>query len=430
LKLYYNILNNFLLKKYKRIDIAKYRNESIFLLSQYSTPIVGLLVNLLLLRQISPEIIGIYQSIFLWSTYFTFLSLGVFNGLNRNLSYYSGKEDILKLNTATSSGFIFSILISLVSLIIIISYYNLYITNINIETKFSYLILLVTVITQPIIVYFDTLHKTGQDFAKLGKIIFLTNILYVSTMPIILFVGFQGFMIITILKILFQMSLLYWSKKNVININFSFKIILEQIKIGFPIMLNGYLYTSFFQFDQLYISQHFKPEELGYYNLSRLVITLIAVVPTSIGTLLYPKAAYIYGKHNNNTSKLFPFFKNALLVNILVIIPIIGLTYIFIEPIVNNFLPKYIPGIIYAKLSIIGGIGYIFVGPSIIIGVLNKIWINLSVLLLMSFLSYGLYFLGILHFKNIETLILVKNTVFIVYAIFIIFYIYFTLKFS
>lgn len=104
------------------------------------------------------------------------------------------------------------------------------------------------------------------------------------------------------------------------------------------------------------------------------------------------------------------------------------ITYYSIEPLVNIFLPKYVNGIKYAKISIIGGFGFIFVGPSVILGVLAKNKINTIILLLMSFLSYGLYFLNILKFSSIEVLIYYRNTIFIIYSVLIILHINYILK--
>jgi O-antigen/teichoic acid export membrane protein len=407
--------------------IQRNKGELIYLVAQYSTPIISFLVNILIMRYVGPEILGTYQSIILWGTYLTFLQLGVFNGLNRNLAYYKGANQTDKYNKAVSTGFVFSLSVALCSLVVVFFNFLSPINEHSVISLWAFALLFITAFTQPLTTFFDTLYRTGQDFKKLGKFIAIDNTFFAINSVLIVFLGYFGYVIQHVIKSVLSLILRGWHKAKHLRFTFSLSSFKEQLSTGFLIMLNGYLYTTFFVFDQFYIVQNFDNIELGYYNLARLVLMIIPIIPNSLTTVLYPKASTAYGMHNNNKSVLKPFFKKALFINSLVVLPIIILVYIAIPPLVHYFLPEYVNGIHYAQISVWGGLGYIMVGPSVVMGVLKKNKINFLALGLLSICSYGLYFFKFINFDNIDTLIWYKNILFIGYSIFLLAYIYFIL---
>lgn len=407
-----------------RAGLKNNTGELIYLFAQYTVPVVGFLVNILIMRYIDPATLGSYQAILIWGSYITFLHIGVFNGLNRNLSYYRGAERYEDLNIATSTGFVFSLIIAFISLLIIIALYYTSINDSTTKTLYAFIILGLTAFTLPISVFFDTLYRSGQDFKKLGKLIIIDDFVFVGSSFLIIFFGYFGFILQTTIKTVISFLLKVTGKINAVHLQFSYHSLKEQINTGFPILVNSYLYSTFFIFDQFYIVRSFEKVELGNYNLARLVLLLIPVIPNSLTTILYPKASALFGKSGDDRSVLKPFFFKALVLNLVILLPIILLIYYSIDPLVTGFLPKYINGINYAKISSIGGLGFIMIGPSIILGVLKKNSLNFVFLLFLSLTTYGLYFSGIFKFHTIESLIWYKNIIFIVYAILMTFYIY------
>lgn len=408
-------------------SIKKNSGEIYYLLSQYSTPVLGFLVNILIMRFIEPAILGSFKSIFIYSTYFSFIQLGVFNGLNRNLSFYKGKGDFKKLIISTSTGFVFTIIVSLISILITIlmSYSSL--NDGSSTIRYSLLFLGVFVAISPFRIFLEALYRTGQDFKKLARIIAVENFTGAFSILFILFFGFIGYLIQQTIKILVGTYLRFKGKLRVLRIKFKWKVLKEQINTGFLIMINTYLFSTFFVFDEFYIAKEFDKVELGYFNLARLVLFIIPIIPNSLTTILYPKASLLYGKTNGDKNALRPFFKNSLLINLGIIIPFLIILLFIIEPITTFFLPKYVNGINYAKLTLWGGLGFMMVGPTVILGVLKKTRFNFFMLVIINVLTYGIYFLNYLNLNSIDNLIFFKNILFLVYSVSIIFYTFFLL---
>ena len=101
----------------------KYKGEILFFSSSFLTPTVAFLSNVIATAYIIPSEMGVYQSILLIGTYVSFLQLGVFNGLNRNIAFYKARNrnDIVQsqVNTAHSVAQI----VSLIGLLIGIFYF-------------------------------------------------------------------------------------------------------------------------------------------------------------------------------------------------------------------------------------------------------------------------------------------------------------------
>src|SRR5207253_8644537 len=109
------------------------------------------------------------------------------------------------------------------------------------------------------------------------------------------------------------------------------KDIVELAKVGTPMLLGGYLAGLILVSDQTMITTYLGPEKLGYYSLSVFLMSAMVIIPTSINTLLYPKASAHYGR-TKDTMALRPFFWKALLVNTIVLLPVCGILYFAIGP--------------------------------------------------------------------------------------------------
>lgn len=405
--------------------LRKNKGEIAYLAAQYSTPVVGFLVNIITMRFIEPDTLGAYKAVFIYSSYFSFLQLGVFNGLNRNLAYYKGKGEEKKIIMAASTGLVFALGVALLSLLIVFLLFQTSLNDGSWIVKLAFIYMGLTLFINPLKTFFDALYRTGQDFKSLGKIISFENAIYLISSFLVVILGFVGYVIQHMVRLIIGFSLRFRGKISMLSFRWDTSLIRQQINVGFLIMLNSYLYTTFFIFDEFYIANRFEKVELGYYNLARLVLFIIPIIPNSLTTIFYPKASALYGKSNDNPAVLRSFYNRALIINSLVVLPVIMILFFLIEPVTSYFLPKYINGVEYARYAMWGGLGYIMVGPSVILGVMKKTQLNFYLLIALSAISYGFFFLKILNFETIVEVILYKNILFVGYAIFIIFYTYY-----
>lgn len=386
-----NICNCIILVKNNLKYLKNNLGELWYLLSSLVIPAVGFLTSFLVARFVSPEENGIIESYFLILPYFGFIQLGVFNGLNRNIAFYKAKGELSKVNLQVGTSLYVSRFVSILSFIIVLGY--LYV-NQKTYTLLDYLaifgVLLISFFT-PIALHIDTTFRSGQDFKKLGTLRFYEAGVQLLLTPLLFFLRGYGKVIIQVVKVLTGALLRIKHSPYNVKPHFDLSSYKDLLKVGFPLLFGGYIFTLYTISDQSIISIKLGPTALGYYFLSKLIITTMLIVPSSLTAIFYPKASATFGSSGNKSS-LRIFFWKALFINILVLSPLALILYINIDFVVFNYLPKYISGIEAAKINIITGLSFISIGPGVIIGVLKKntfyIFLVSTCLLIMWFINF------------------------------------------
>lgn len=353
--------------------VNRYKGELVFLISNYITPAVGLIVSVVATAYITPADFGAIQAVLLIIPYVSLLQLGTFNGLNRNLSFYKAQGDHEKVQRMVNASKLVANLVSVIggSIAIIVIIYNLFIHTSELIVILTSGALFLSLVFRPQTTHFDTTFRSGQEFNTLGKIKFAesgVNTL-IGLLPITL--GYIGRIIYDSFKPVFEWFLRYLNQPYKATEKGKFEDIKELIKTGFPLLLGGYILQLFLIADQSVIALFLGKEQLGFYTLSKLILIAVPLIPQSLGVILYPKASGIYGKSKNNRA-LKVFFWRALIINIAVLAPLCLIVYISIEPVTLLIMPEYAPGIIAAKINVLTCFTFISYGPSIIVGVVKR----------------------------------------------------------
>ncbi|QOD62079.1 oligosaccharide flippase family protein [Polaribacter haliotis] len=344
-----------------------------YLLSSIIVPAVGFFTSFMVAKFVAPEDNGLIESYFLIIPYVSFIHLGIFNGLNRNIAFYKAKGELSKVSLQVGTSLFVSRLVSVISFVVVL----IYILVINQKTVYSSLdyvaisgVLFISTAT-PIALHIDTTFRSGQDFKKLGTLRFWEAGFQLLLMPLLILLHGYGRVIIEIGKSLVNVVLRIRNNPYNVASRFDLNSYKELFKVGFPLLFGGYLFTLYSISDQSIIALKLGNVALGYYFLSKLIITSMLLVPTSLTAIFYPKASAIFG-FSDKKSSLRVFFWKALFINATVL-SIIGLfLYLSIDFIVENYIPKYTLGIEAAKINIITGLSFVSIGPSVILGVVKK----------------------------------------------------------
>lgn len=125
---------------------------------------------------------GVINSVLLIVNYLSFIQLGVFNGLNRNISFYKSKGKNYKVQSMVDTSFITSKVVSIisVSIICVVLGWNMWdgLSSPSNVIYGSYFLLLVIMIFLPRNSHYDVTFKSSQEFSTLGKIVLGENISY------------------------------------------------------------------------------------------------------------------------------------------------------------------------------------------------------------------------------------------------------------
>jgi len=229
----------------------------------------------------------------------------------------------------------------------------------------------ISLVVMPYITHISTTCRSGQHFKAFGKIVFTANGLRMVYLFLPALLGWVGHVLSLTFQPLIRWSLLKRKEPYPVTEKFYRADLFELIKVGFPIMVNGYISGLLLVADQSLVALFMTKEELGFFSLARLVVTTMLIIPGTLSILLSPKVAACYGR-THDPHALRRYFWIILGVHAVFILPLCFAAYFVIEPLVLWVLPKYELGIEVAKITILTCMGYVFSGLLIVTSTMRK----------------------------------------------------------
>ena len=171
--------------------------------------------------------------------------------------------------------------------------------------------------------------------------------------------------------------------------NWDWKELRALAKTGFPLLISGTLVSLMMVSDRTVVAIMLSHRDLGEIALAALIVNSMTLIPISLSVVLFPKIARAYGEHRSRR-RLRRFVWISLLYNATMLIPISALAYFLIGPIVENYFPKYAPGLPAARLACITCVFWVYMGVGSVIGVINRMTGYLCLFAFCLLLMYGL----------------------------------------
>ncbi|REE01636.1 oligosaccharide flippase family protein [Marinoscillum furvescens] len=320
----------------------------------------------LVAKLVGPEKWGIWMIFNIILKFSPIFQLGASESIQRRLPIFIAQGEIETANHFQSNAYSFSWLMGGLLVLLFILFGP---ALLNIEAAYCYLFapaLLFNLVSYNIGILFR-----GQNrFKEVGLISFLSGFFSVISIFLAYKLSFLGFLIGQLIR--YFLTLLVTQGINKAKINFGIKnhTLKNLISDGSPILLiviSNYLITLS---DRLIIANLFDDISLGLYGLAYLLINPLILISGSVNSVLYTSFSAKYGKDKAffnlkiilNYSQILVFFYTS----------VIGIIYILIPIITEEFLTDYKPGIDAARLLLIGHIFY-FSG-----GIITNVYFTLN----------------------------------------------------
>ena len=337
-------------------------------------------------RWLGPDTFGAWQGARIIQSYLSYASLGVGHAMHRDVPALRGKnqnEEIDKIKNCTWS---FNILIyTFVSIILFIASYFI---NGNREFILSLRFVAILIEITMFNGFFNVWFKANNRFEVVSAVAVINGLANILTIYLIYSGKLTGFLVAKVISL--ALMLIYYIYKNDTHLGFYLNrfIIINEMKVGFPILLLTLSTTIFSTIDRILILNKLSFAELGLYSLSGIIFIPITVVFTSVSAVLYPRVTERFGQ-TNRPHTLTNMFKMPVLVLSHVVPFLIASLYIFIPLLVNLFLVKYEMGVTATQIVIWGIFFYSLVSTlgNVIIALNKQIYMVL-LLGLMTLLNY------------------------------------------
>lgn len=312
-----------------------------------------LISNIIVLKWLAPIEAGIWSALTLTQSYFSFMQLGVYSGLNREYPYLLGKGQLKSADAIIASSLAFALILSCMSPFV---FYAVFIKNLSSEyytiavPSFAFSMGLISYQQ-----YLSVTYRTNKDFNSLSRIYAYQSFFTIGSVVLVTSLGFKGLCIRFFLFNLFSTILLHISRPIRIKPLFNLSIIVNLIKTGAPIMAAGYGVTVANGFDRLLILKFGSVIDLGLYSPALAVKNAMASIPASMNQYITPRLSYRYGETNSSQS-LWKLTWQATGITFLILCTTALLGWFLLPVVVSSLFPLYKAGLGAARFMLIAGI--------------------------------------------------------------------------
>jgi O-antigen/teichoic acid export membrane protein len=372
-------------------------------------------VNVLVARWVGPEEFGLWNALNLILLFGVVISLGVPNGMNRDVPIYLGRRDHTGAAFLVENSFWFVLLSAMAGglLLTLVSFTPL------IDGRLQPLLRWMGLLFASWMVYlfFQLRLKSLIRFHLMSvqQVVFAV-LLPLLALPLAYYWGVPGFVVgqavTAVILCLFIASVTSFRPAFVLD----WAVIKPLVRAGFPIMMAGLLYSLLTTTDRWMILRFLGVEQLGHYTLAILCVSVLSLFPATISQQMYPRMAFRYGETRSVAALRGLVIKQTVLATA-VTLPVILITYILLPYLVPYLLPAYIPGITSAQMLLVG-IAFIPLtgGVANFLNTINKQLYYLAVQSGAVVLNFTLTFVLVGAGRGLEGVALGATVSYIVYA--------------
>lgn len=326
--------------------IARYSSSNIF---KQLTRLANAFIKPKLLE---PHLYGLWNLIGLFIFYSTYSNLGSRNAMLFLVPFHKGKNEHHKAIEVKSNVFYGTLYINASIALIMLIY--VFITNLDIKIRLGILTLALLLIIDWYRDYYIADIQSEQNFMILSSKNFLESTVSVVLSALLLYFfniyGLYLSITLTGLIVIFFLRTRYTLR---LHLRFDYKTFFALVRKGFPIMVYSFSMALIISIDRIIIFTFLGDTFLGYYGIAVAIFDFLMQIPTASRDVIEPRLMHSLSKNTVDESLKQYLFKPQ--INTAYLMPfLIGPIFFFTPVFINLLLPKYIPGVLSAQITIIG----------------------------------------------------------------------------
>ena len=313
---------------------------------------LGIIGGLLVARYLGPEETGLFRSFTIPLAYLTFLHLGTFDGLYRQIPYYVGKEMPEKVAALASSAGAWNIFVSTIVSIgfAICALYSLWHHD---------FVGVVGWISQALCCwgiffggYLGATYRTISQFVAIARIQVLQAIVSFGTVFLVPSLRFYGLCIRGASASIAGAWLFYRNRPLKVPFRFDAKALGEVVRIGFPFSFWGSLYSSVWTATESALMLSFGGVTgLGLFAVAAVLREGMNFFPQAVNQVMIPRVVEAFARDESvrNANARSSWLTVGLTGLMVLTILIVSYSLEFLVPIA---IPKYTDGIPLMKICL------------------------------------------------------------------------------
>ena len=315
-----------------------------------SVSILGALGGLLVARFVGPEVNGQFRIFTIPLMYLTFLQLGTFQGIQRQIPYYTGLGNPDQVEKIASVAGAWNIgVATLISIVFVgFTFWELLQYNWGAAAGwFSQAIFCWSVYYGG---YLGNTFRTVNNFVTVARIQLIQSVLAFIFVFAVPFFQLYGLCLKASIPSIICVWLYHRNRPLRMPLKFDFTVFMEVLKIGAPLCFWQSLNTSLWLAAESTLMLYFGGvKALGLFSVAIVYRESVSVLPQAIFQVLKPRIAETYGRLGHMGRNLQHYSLIAAVLSVFMILVVWLVSYL-LDYFVPNFIPKYIDGIQLMKI--------------------------------------------------------------------------------
>lgn len=340
--------------------LLRYSSAAIFL------QLANMMSNIVILRWLPPETIGLWQSLLLIGTYAGLAQGGAIHGLNRELPFMMGRNDTENVKTLAGTGHytaLFGSVLCLAGIPIVWIVFH------DAPACWGATAILVSTSIHIYRLYLGATYRASREFEYLAKIELAEGVFTLATLPLVLTMGYAGLALRLVLLRAGITALNYMFRPIRTVGHFSWACCKELYVVGIPIFLFGYLSDVAKSMPRLVLLHLGGVLWVGLFAPASAVLGALLMIPASVGRYVYPKMTFRYGKTGDSES-LWPIARMTAVWTFVAAIPLAVVLGVSMPHMIRLYFPDYVESIPSVLWTLTSGV---FLGASISVNALASL---------------------------------------------------------
>lgn len=362
----------------------------------------ALLRTFLAARLLGPAVYGVWLGVRLLVDYGVVLDGGTLPAMQRQVALSSGRGDVATAEGAKRTTFTFVAATGLLALVVVGGVALLPRYRAERAVLLGVALLLPANLVRG---YYVSYFKARHRFRELAQSQVIGAGFTLATLPLIALWGLPGLAWGLVIQSLAEPCWLAL-RSELPRLGVDRRMLRALLAFGLPASGVLLLAVALGRVDITVILATLGNEQLGYYGVAAIVVTMLSNLAAVPNMVLSPRFSERYGQ-TGRPSELLPLYVKPLAVMTVGFALVVGAVYLALPPLTAHLLPKYLPGVGAARIVMIGCYCAVVVGVSASsLSALDHMKRYLAILACATAASYGLARLGAWLHPSLEAVAL------------------------
>jgi O-antigen/teichoic acid export membrane protein len=308
--------------------------------------------GILVVRFVAPEINGQFRLFTIPLMYLTFLHLGTFDGLYRQIPFHAGRNQLEYVEKLAAAAGAWNIGIAIVvgSGFMLCSLWSLWQGNyINAAGWLSQVAACGSIFY---VCYLITTYRTLNNFIVFARIQFIQAVVGFCLVLAVFFWGFYGLCLRSAVPSIIAVWLFHQARPLRMRLHFNGAAFKEVIKIGMPLCFWGTLYTALWTAAEYSLMLHFGGVKgLGLFSVAVIMRESLVLLPNSVNQVFMPRVVESFARHGGVAYAARRTLLVAGLTSLFMVVAVLIIS-VLLNYFVPVFIPKYMEGLPLMKVCL------------------------------------------------------------------------------